>query len=224
MKITDLPHEERPREKLLSRGAASLSDAELLSIILRTGMRHCNATDLARNLLRQFSSLSRLVDASIAELSATKGLGPGKCAQLKASMELARRYLEGQIREGEVLTSSRQTRDFLASRLKGYPHEVFSCLFLDCRHRMICFEELFKGTVDATHVHPREVVRRAITHNAAAVIFCHNHPSGVPEPSHEDKVLTEKLRDVLDVIDVRVLDHIVVGDGQTTSFSERGLL
>lgn len=224
MKLAELPTNARPREKLLRQGAHVLSDAELLAIVLRTGTAQCDALELAHTLLEKFSTLARILDAGVAELSAVSGLGPGKCAQLKAGLEIARRYLEGKLRQGRVLTSSRKTRDFLAARLKGYPHEVFSCLFLDCRHRMICFEELFAGTVDAAQVHPREVVRRALAHNAAAVILCHNHPSGVAEPSQEDKVLTRKLRDVLSVIDVRVLDHIVIGDGQTTSFSERGLL
>ena len=224
MKITRLPGNDRPRERLLQKGAQSLTDAELLAVILRTGGARRDALELAHALLEEFSGLSQLLDTNVTTLSTINGLGPSKCAQLKASLEIARRYLEGRLRKGKVLTSSRQTRDFLAARLKGYPHEVFSCLFLDCRHRMICFEELFSGTVDAAQVHPREVVRRALMHNAAAVILCHNHPSGIAEPSQEDKALTRKLRDVLSIIDVRVLDHIVIGDGQTTSFSERGLL
>ena len=224
MKIKGLPDKERPRGKLLAKGARTLTDVELLSIILRTGSSHCDTLVLARRLLEQFESLPQLLDASPGMLREVDGLGPSKCAAIKAVLELTRRYLEERVREGKVITSSSDTRNFLAARLKGYPYEVFSCLFLDCRHRMICFEELFKGTVDATQVHPREVVRRALSHNAAAVIFCHNHPSGVPEPSHEDRVLTQQLRKALSIIDVQVIDHIVVGDGGTSSFSERGLL
>jgi len=224
MKISDWPSTERPREKLLSRGASALSDAELLAIFLRTGSRDHTAVDLARNMLKRFASLQALIDAEPTELNKINGVGPAKLAQIKATIELGRRYLEADLHRGEVLGGSRQTRDFLMSRLRGYPNEVFACLFLDARHRIIQYEELFTGTIDGAQVHAREIVRKALTHNAAAIIFCHNHPSGVAEPSQADKILTQRLKQGLDLIDVRVLDHIIIGAGNTFSLAEQGLL
>lgn len=224
MPITDWPAAERPREKLLSRGPASLSDAELLAIFLRTGTRGRTALDLARELLGRFDGLRPLLEAERATLCALPGLGGAKFVQLQAALELGRRYLEANLRRDAVLNSPDRTRAYLKARLRHHAREIFACLFLDNRHRVIHYEELFGGTIDGASVHPREVVRRALHHNAAAVIFAHNHPSGVAEPSHADRAITLRLRDALALIDVRVLDHFVVGDAEVVSFAERGLL
>jgi DNA repair protein RadC len=224
MRISDLPEGERPREKLLERGAGALSDAELLAIFLRTGITGSSAIDLARDLLAEFGGLSGLLSASREEFCRGKGLGTAKYVQLRAVLELSQRYLRAEISERDVLTSPEATRTYLKSKLRVYPHEVFACLFLDNRHRVIEYRELFRGTIDGASVHPREVVREAMRWNAAAVIFAHNHPSGVAEPSQADVRITERLRDALALVDVRVLDHIVIGEGGGTSFAERGLL
>ena len=224
MPITDWPAGERPREKLLERGASALSDAELLAIFLRTGSRGRTAVDLARQLLQELGGLRGLLDAERHTLRAVPGLGDAKLALLAAALEMGRRYLAASLHRGDALTSPEDTCRFLSARLRGYPHEVFACLFLDNRHRVIQFEELFNGTIDGATVHPREVVRRAIAHNAAAVILAHNHPSGVAEPSRADQSLTRRLQDALALVDVRVLDHVIVGDGPATSFAARGLL
>ncbi len=224
MPIRDWPEQERPREKLLARGAQALSDAELLALFLRTGVRGKSAVDLARELLAAFGGLRPLLEAGHARLCAQPGLGPAKVVLLAAALELGRRHLEEQLTRGDALTSVGATRRYLAARLRHQPQEVFAVLFLDTRHRVIAYEELFHGTIDGTTVHPREVVRRALAHNAAALIVAHNHPSGVAEPSLADEQLTLRLRDALALIDVRVLDHVVVGDGETVSFAERGLL
>jgi DNA repair protein RadC len=224
MPITDWPEDDRPRERLLTRGADALSDAELLAIFLRTGVQGRSAVDLARDLLAEFGGLIGLLSASHAEFCRAKGLGTAKYAQLRAVLELSQRYLRAEISERDVLTSPEATRAYLKSRLRVYPHEVFACLFLDNRHRVIEYRELFRGTIDGASVHPREVVREAMRWNAAAVIFAHNHPSGVAEPSQADVRITERLRDALALVDVRVLDHIVIGEGGGTSFAERGLL
>jgi len=224
MRIKEWPSCERPREKLLHRGPESLSDAELLALFLRTGLRGRNAVDLARDLLSRFQGLRPLLDSTQGALCDTPGIGPAKSAQLKAALELGRRYLEATLRRDVVLASPEQTRLFLKARLRSYQHEVFACLFLDNRHRVICFEELFGGTIDGASVYPREVVKRALHHNAAAVIFAHNHPSGVAEPSPADRAITQRLREALGLMDVRVLDHLVIGDNEVVSFAERGLL
>lgn len=224
MPIPDWPASERPREKLLARGAGTLSDAELLAIFLRTGVSGRTAIDLARELLHEFGGLRPLLEAECERFCAGRGLGPAKYVQLRASLELGRRYLESRLVRGDVLSSPADTRDFLAARLRAYPHEVFACLFLDNRHRVLAFEELFRGTIDGAAVHPREVVKRALAHNAAALILAHNHPSGVAEPSQADRALTRRLRDTLALVDIRVLDHFVVGDGEIVSFAERALL
>lgn len=224
MAITDWPPAERPREKLLQQGAATLSDAELLAIFLRTGVHGCTAVDLARDLLKAFDGLRPLLEAERATLCRSRGLGEAKFVQLQAALELGRRYLEASLKRDAVLNSPDGTRAFLKARLRPYSREVFACLFLDNRHRVIFFEELFSGTIDGASVHPREVVKRALFHNAAAVIFAHNHPSGVAEPSHADRAITLRLRDALALVDVRVLDHFVVGDSEVVSFAERGLL
>ncbi len=224
MTIKDWPRDERPREKMLERGATALSDAELLAIFLRTGIPGKSAVDLARDLLASFGGLASLLAADQRRFCAEKGLGTAKFAQLQAALELSRRYLLTRISGQDVLTSPEATRDYLKMRLYGSPHEIFACLFLDNRHRVIRYDELFHGTIDGASVHPREVVRRVIETNAAAVIFAHNHPSGVAEPSQADLRITQKLKEALALIEVRVLDHIIVGDGEATSFAERGLL
>ena len=224
MAITDWPADERPREKLLAQGAESLSNAELLAIFLRTGVAGKSAVDLARDLLATFDGLPGLMAADERRFCAAKGLGQAKYAQLQAVLELSRRYLLTRLADQDVLTSPEATRDFLKLKLYGLPYEVFACLFLDNRHRVIRYEVLFTGTIDGSSVHPREVVRRVIETGAAAVIFAHNHPSGVAEPSQADLRITQRLKDALALIDVRVLDHLIVGDGQGTSLAERGLL
>ncbi len=224
MTLLDLPPQERPREKLLQQGPSALSDAELLAIFLRTGTRGRNAIELARDLLQRFGGLRPLLAASRKEFCDAPGLGDAKYCQLQAVLEMAHRCLREELARTDVLRSPQQTRRYLELRLQGHPHEVFACLFLDNRHRVIAFEELFKGTIDGASVHPREVVRRALHHNAAALILAHNHPSGVAEPSAADRQITLRLKEALALIDVRVLDHIVVGCNQTTSLAEQGVL
>ena len=224
MAITDWPPAERPREKLLLRGAAALSDAELLAIFLRTGRPGQTAVDLARELLTDFGGLRALLEADLERFCARGGLGPAKFAQLQAVLEMGRRHLWERLQRGDALASPEDTRRFLQARLRDYPCEVFSCLFLDNRNRLIAFEELFRGTIDAASVYPREVVRRALERNAAALIVAHNHPSGVAEPSRADALLTKRLREALALVDVRLLDHFVVGDGEVISLAERGLM
>lgn len=222
--IRDWPVNERPREKLLQRGAAALSDAELLAIFLRTGVNGLTAVDLARELLQAFGGLRPLLESTQAGFCAHHGLGPAKYALLQALLEMARRHLQSQLERSNILENPETTRQYLASRLRHHPHEVFACLFLDNRHRVIAFEEMFRGTIDGASVHPREVVRRALHHNAAALILAHNHPSGVAEPSRADIQLTRRLTDALALVDIRVLDHLVIGDGEGTSLAERGLI
>jgi DNA repair protein RadC len=224
MRITDLQLDERPREKLLKRGADALSDPELLAIFLRTGIAGKSAIDLARDLLAEFGGLVGLFSASEKAFCDAKGLGTAKYAQLQAVLEMSKRYLNEQVLNRDVLTSPEATRQYLKMRLRGVPHEVFACLFLDNRHRVIDYRELFRGTIDGASVHPREVVREALRYNAAAVIFAHNHPSGVAEPSQSDLRITQRLKDALALVDIRVLDHVIVGEGEGTSFAERGLL
>ncbi len=224
MPIKDWPEGERPREKLLERGADALSDAELLALFLRTGVPGKSAVDLARDLLIDFDGLVGLLAADRARFCQGRGLGTAKYAQLQAVLELSRRYLLNRVRSQDVLTSPEATRDYLKLRLYGSPYEIFACLFLDNRHRVICYEELFQGTIDGASVHPREVLRRVMQTNAAAVIFAHNHPSGVAEPSQADLRITQRLKETLSLIDVRVLDHVIIGDGEGTSLAERVLI
>ncbi|MCG5516271.1 MULTISPECIES: RadC family protein [Ectothiorhodospira] len=223
MRITDWPASERPREKLLAQGPEALSDAELLAIFLRTGVTGFTAVDLARDLLSRFGGLRPLLQADIKDFCSARGLGEAKYAQLQAVLEMGRRHLSESLKRGDAITSPEHTRRYLAARLRDYPFEVFACVFLDNRHRVLAFEELFRGTIDGASVHPREVVRRALHHNAAALILAHNHPSGIAEPSRADQSITERLRDALGLVDVRVLDHIIVGD-ELVSFAERGLI
>ncbi|MBK1648691.1 RadC family protein [Rhabdochromatium marinum] len=224
MSITDWPADERPREKLLGLGAEALTDAELLAIFLRTGIPGKSAVDLARELLSTYGGLVGLLSASQDNFCSGKGLGVAKFVQLRAVLEMSRRYLLEDLKARDALTSPEATRNYLKMRLRGYPYEVFAAIFLDNRHQVLEYTELFRGTIDGASVHPREVIRAAIQCNAAAVIFAHNHPSGVAEPSQADIRITERLRQALEYIDVRVLDHIIVGAGAGTSFSERGLI
>jgi DNA repair protein RadC len=224
MPITDWPAAERPREKLLQRGAEALSDAELLAIFLRTGVAGKTAVDLARELLQEYGGLKPLLCAEQRRFCGSRGLGAAKFAQLQAVLEMGRRYLHEELQAREALTSPADSRRFLQAKLRHYPYEVFSCLFLDNRHRVIVFEELFRGTIDGASVHPREVVRRALAHNAAALILAHNHPSGVAEPSEADRRITLRLRDALALVDIRLLDHLVIGEADSVSLAERGWL
>jgi len=224
MGITQWPAHERPREKLLARGPRALSDAELLAIFLRTGVRGTSAVDLGRELLARCGSLSGVFGADPRTLTAVPGLGAAKCAQLQAAFELARRALGESIAAGDALSSPATVRDYLRLSLGSRGHEVFLAVLLDAQNRVIAEEELFRGTLTQTSVYPREVVKCALRHNAAAVIFAHNHPSGVAEPSQADRILTETLRRSLALVDVRVLDHFVVGREAVASFAERGLL
>lgn len=224
MRITDWPIDERPREKLLVRGAKALSDAELVAIFLRTGVTGQTALDLARELLTTFGGLRPMLEASRYQFCRAKGLGQAKYVQLQAAVEIGRRHQQAKLVRGHALCCPRDTHAYLSTQLRGYAFEVFACLFLDNRHRIISFDELFRGTIDAATVHPREVVKLALDRRAAAVILAHNHPSGVAEASAADKALTQRLKDALGLIDVRVLDHFIIGDGEVFSFAERGLL
>ncbi|EKF9988748.1 DNA repair protein RadC [Vibrio cholerae] len=222
MNLKDLPAESMPREKLLQRGPQSLSDAELLAIFLRTGTHGMNVLALADLLLRDFGSLRALFCASKEQFCRHKGLGEAKFVQLQAVLEMTQRYLAETLKRGDALTSPQQTKLYLSSVLRDRQREAFYILFLDNQHRVIRDEILFEGTIDAASVYPREVVKRALHHNAAAVILAHNHPSGVAEPSQADRRITERLRDALGLVEIRVLDHFVVGDGEVVSFAERG--
>ncbi len=220
MTIRDWPSQERPREKLLSRGPGALSDAELLAVFLGSGRRGQSAVDLGRDLLNRAGSLKALLDAP----SGQPGIGAVAWCRLCAALELGKRYLDADLRSMATLRNPGDSARYLKARLAGHPYEVFACLFLDTRHRVIAFEELFRGTIDGASVHPREVVRRCLEHNAAAVIAAHNHPSGVAEPSADDRHLTARLRDSLALVDVRLLDHFVIGHGEPTSLAQRGWL
>lgn len=224
MAITDWPADERPREKLLAKGAQALSDAELLAIFLRIGVRGKSAVDLARDLLNRFGSLRAIFAAGEQDVSAVHGMGMSKYAQLQAIFEMVRRALHEEMRERDALSSPEQVRDYLRLQLGGLPQEVFVVLFMDAQNRLLDSETLFAGTLTQTSVYPREVVKRALHHNAASVILAHNHPSGVAEPSRADEMLTRKLKEALDLVDVRVLDHFVVAGNDALSFVEQGLL
>ncbi len=222
--ISDWPEGERPREKLLCKGAQALSDAELLAIFLRTGIPGKSAVDLARELLQQFGGVRPLLSAGETEFCHGPGLGRAKYAQLQAVLELGQRHLAEHLQRQGALCSPADTRRLVSSRLRDRQREVFAALFLDNQHRLIAFEELFQGTIDSASVYPREVVKKALALNAAAIIFAHNHPSGVAEPSQADRQITERLVQALALVDIRVLDHLVVGDGEPVSFAERGWL
>ena len=222
MHIRDWPEQERPREKLLARGSAALSDAELLAIFVGCGRRGQNAVDLGRELLGRCGGLRGLLDRTPVELAALPGLGPARASALVAALELGTRHLGQQLQRGEALADPDQAGQYFVRKLRPLPHEVFACLFLDTRHRVIAYEELFRGTLDGSEVHPREVARRCLAHNAAAVIFGHNHPSGNPEASAADRAVTARLKQALALVEVRVLDHFIVGDGPPTSMAQRG--
>lgn len=222
--IKDWPPTERPRERLLQSGPGHLTDAELLAILLGRGVPGVSALDLARQLLTRFGGMRGVLNALPGELGTLHGLGPGKSAVLTAARECCCRYMGEKLAPGRAIGSPADSQDFLLARLRDRPHEVFCCIFLDNRHRVLAFEELFRGTIDNTTVYPREVVRQALQRNAAAVILAHNHPSGVPEPSDADRLITRRIRDALELVDVRLLDHFIVGDGSCVSLASRGLL
>jgi DNA repair protein RadC len=224
MAIRDWPIDERPREKLLARGAPALSDAELLAILLRTGMPGRSAVHLARGILQNFQSLRKLLAADRSRFCAEPGLGLARFAELQAAMEISRRQLAETLRAGPSLASPKATRDYLMAQLRDLEHEVFCCLYLDNRHRLIHYEVLFRGTIDGASVHPREVVKQALQWNSAAVIVAHNHPSGIAEPSQADELITQRVKAALALVDIRLLDHIIVGDGASVSLAERGAL
>ncbi|MCB1691301.1 MAG: DNA repair protein RadC [Pseudomonadales bacterium] len=224
MSMSNWPAEERPREKLIARGAGALSDAELVAIFIGTGCRGRSALDVARELLATFGGLRGMLDAEPGALTAAPGVGAARYAILKAALELSGRYLECGFTRGDFISDPGVTRQYLKGKLRGYGQEVFACMYLDNQHRLIRYEELFFGTIDGASVHPREVVKRVLQYNAAAVIFAHNHPSGLAEPSQADRRITDRLKSALLLVDVRVLDHMIVGDEEVLSFAERGLL
>lgn len=224
MAIKDWPEFERPRERLLAHGPQTLSDAELLAIFLRTGVPGASALDLSRQLLGRFDGLAGLIAADLEQFSQTKGLGAAKYVQLQAALELARRAIDERLRRDTVLNSPDRVRQYLQLQLARREHEVFAVLYLDAQNRLLKCEELFRGTLTQTSVHPRELVKQALRHNAAAVILAHNHPSGVAEPSRADELLTRALKDALALVDIRVLDHLIVAGNTTVSFAERGLI
>ncbi|MBK8814701.1 MAG: DNA repair protein RadC [Methylococcaceae bacterium] len=224
MGIKDWASDDRPRDKLLKRGPSALTDAELLAIFLRTGTHGKSAVDLARDLLLDFGSLKALLGADQQRFCQSNGLGEAKYAQLQAVMEMARRHFKESLQRGDALSSPDITRAYLSAQLRGYSYEVFACLFLDNQNRVIELTELFRGTIDAASVYPREVAKQALHHNAAAVIFAHNHPSGISEPSLADKQITDRLKQAMALFDIRVLDHFIIGDGEPYSFAEHGLI
>ena len=222
MHIRDWPAEERPREKLLARGPGALSDAELLAIFLGSGLRGRDAVQTSRELLAAHGPLRTLLENEPKLLARLPGLGPARACRLAAALELGHRHLAASLERGETLTDPMAAGRYFAQRLRAREHEVFAALFLDTRHRALGFEELFRGTVDGAEVHPREIVRRALSHNAAAVIVGHNHPSGCAEPSSADRAITARLKQALSLVDVRLLDHFVIGDGPPVSLASRG--
>jgi len=224
MAINDWPKREQPREKLLCHGASTLSDAELLAIFLRTGVAGKTAVDLARDLLKNFGSLRALLAADCQTFCQSHGLGTAKFVQLQAILEIAKRHLAETLQRGSTLCHSDETLQYLSLQLRHQQREVFACLFLDTRHRIISYDELFFGTIHSTRIHPREIIKRALQHNAAAIILAHNHPSGIAEPSAADLAITKEIQQLLELLDIHLLDHIVIGDGQITSFAAQGLL
>ena len=224
MKLSQWPEAERPREKLLNLGPQSLSDAELLAIFLRTGIPGFNAVELARQLLVEFGSVKRLLSANINQFCQGKGLGKAKFVQLQAVLELSRRYFESEPQTKTQFTSSSFTCEFISRRMAGYSQEVFAMLMLDSQHQYLHFQPVFFGTINAAPVYPRELVKLALSYNAAAIILAHNHPSGIAEPSLADKQITQRIVQAMELMDIRVLDHIVLGDNQHTSMAERGMM
>lgn len=224
MPICDWPLSERPREKLLSEGPGSLSDAELLAIFLGSGYKGQSAVDMARTLVSQFGGLRGLLNAEFNQLNQIKGIGQAKFVQIRAILEISQRCMQEQLARSNPLTQPQMVKQYLKAKMRDYTKETFSCLFLDSKNQIICFKELFHGTIDAASIYPREIIKTVLSQNAAAVMFAHNHPSGNPEPSAADRSITQKLKTVLNSIDVRLLDHFVVGDNQIFSFAEEGLL
>ncbi|MGE0580638.1 MAG: DNA repair protein RadC [Steroidobacteraceae bacterium] len=224
MGIRAWPAGEQPREKLVHRGAHSLSDAELIALVFGSGCAGLDAVALARALLAHAGSLRSLLAADRESCCRLRGVGLARWCRLQAALEMARRHYLEPLRSRPMLDAPRHTAEFLVAQLRDRPYEVFCCLHLDSRHRLIAFDELFRGTIDGASVHPREVVRQALAHNAAAVIFAHNHPSGIAEASQADELITRRLCDALALMDIRVLDHFIVGDSACLSFAERGLL
>ena len=222
--IQEIPEQERPREKLLGQGAQALSDAELLAILLRTGFRGTHVLSLSRQLLHHFDSLDGLLSANQHQLSKIKGLGQAKIAELSAILEICQRVLSQRMAEKNVINSPTATRQYLQLHFRGLQREEFACLFLDTRHRVLALETLFQGTIDSAVIYPREVVKRALELNAAAVIISHNHPSGDASPSEADIRITHEIRDALKLLDIRLLDHMVIGKGEVVSLAERGLI
>ena len=224
MSISDWPIAERPREKLLQRGAEYLSDAELLAVFFRTGTTNKTAVDIGRDLIKHFGSLRHLLESTPESVLAQEGIGPAKYALLMASLELGRRHLAQSLTEKELLTNPQMVKNFLRAKLRHQSHEVFAALFLDSQNRLLSFETLFTGTLDSCAVHPREVVKRALALHAASIIFAHNHPSGCAEPSAADRQITQHLKSALALLDIRVLDHLIVGNSEVVSLAERGLV
>jgi len=222
MGISDWAEVERPRERLLAKGAEALTDAELIAVLLRTGVRGKSAVDLGRELIARYGGVTPMLEAG--DLEAVKGLGPAKRAQFAAAIELARRSLQEKLKASTALTSPQAVRDYLRLKLAARKEEVFLCIWLDAQHKAIDIQQAFTGTLTQTSVYPREIVKAALRYNAAAVIFAHNHPSGVAQPSQSDELLTRNLRDALALVEVKVLDHFVVAGHQAISFAERGLL
>lgn len=222
--IREWATDDRPRERLLANGPAQLSDAELLAILLGHGTNGMSAVDLARKLLQAFGGIRGTLNAAQCDLTAIRGIGLAKAAILFAARECSSRYLRERLRPGVTIGSPGDSRDFLLASLRDRPHEVFCCLFLDNRHRVLAFDELFRGTIDAAAVYPREIVKQALGRNAAAVILAHNHPSGIAEPSQSDQLITRRIRDALELVDIRLLDHFVIGDNCCVSLASRGML
>lgn len=224
MTILHWPQEDRPREKLLGKGEQSLTTAELLAIVLSTGTRGKNAVEMARELLTEYGNLRQLWSTPMHALIRKKGFGQAKYASFRAAVELGRRYLNELLPAGTTLNSSQKTQQFLAQQLRHHSNEVFACLFMDSHFRLICFEELFYGTVNEAHIHPREIVRRGLLHNAVNIILAHNHPSGNPTPSAADKEITQQIKQALELMDINVVDHVIVGNPKNYSFAEAGLI
>lgn len=224
MKITDWPSCERPREKLLRQGAESLADAELLAVFLRTGIKGLTAVDLGRKLINRFGSIGKFLNAEKAEILIEHGMGPSKYAQLIAVLELAKRAAEEELKQKDVFTDVDEVKCYVQQQMSGLRQEVFAVLFLDSQHQLLAFRKLFFGTINAAAVYPREIVKQALADNAAAVILVHNHPSGVAEPSQADINITNQIQQALSLIDIRVLDHFIVGHANSVSFAQRGLI
>ena len=224
MAIHNWPAGERPREKLLNKGPQSLSDAELLAIFLRTGCKGKTAVDLARDLLIEFGGLRQILESTRDAFCSAQGLGNAKYTQLQAVMEMARRHLSEYLTKENNLNSPDQVREYLIRQLRHQSREIFAALFLDSQHRLLVYDQIFYGTLDSASIHPREVVKKALDYNAAALIFAHNHPSGVADPSAADKHVTTLLQKALQLVEIEVLDHFVIGDGEVVSFAQRGWL